>query len=148
MRDRWSYSFTASRQPDGLVIAGRAYFDRVVSAQLAMGEVCDFTLSEHVEKRTSAQNRMIWGTVYDQLVDGLGDEVGYDRHDKAGKEKLHEGLCLKYGGTVKDPVTGLDVRKFHTSAASKEEFTAYVEWVARFAAEEYGVVIVLPGEAA
>jgi hypothetical protein len=145
----WTYTFSASRTPQGLLIAARPYFDRVVAASLGMGEVCDLTISEHVEKRSNAQNRMAWGTVYDQLLEGIGDAAGYDRHERAAaKDLIHEGLTAKYQGTVTDKVTGQEVRKFRTSKASKQEFSDYIEWVARFAATEYGVVIVLPGEAA
>lgn len=144
----WTYTFGAVPGPDGLVITGRALFDRVVSS-LPIGEPIDFTLSQRVEKRTNAQNRMMWSTVYDQLLLGLADAAGYDRHERAAaKELLHEGLCAKYGGMETCKLTGQQVRKFRTSKATKQQFTDFVEWVARFAATEYGVVIVLPGEAA
>lgn len=141
----WTYTFSASRTPQGLVIAARPYFDRVVAASLALGEVCDLTIAEHVEKRSNAQNRMMWSTVYDQLIEGLAREIGYEKNEK---DQLHEACCALYGGTVIDKVTGQAVRKFRTSTATKQEFTEYVEWLARWAAQEHGVVIVLPGEAA
>lgn len=144
----WSYTFAPAKTEQGLSFGhARPFFDRVVSA-MALGEVCDLTISEHEEKRTLAQNRMLWGTVYDQLLDGIGDAVGYDKHDKAGKEQMHEGLLCLYGGTVIEPITKREVAKVRSSKMTVAEFTAYVEWIARYAAQEHGVVIALPGEAA
>ena len=60
---------------------------------------------------------------------------------------LHEGLCRRYGGTVIDPISKQEVRKFRTSKATVKEMNDYLEWIPRFMAEEYGAVIVLPGEA-
>lgn len=142
------YTFAATKGRDGLVIQARPYFDRVVST-LGDGERFVLTLESFKEKRSNAQNRMAWGTLYDQLLYGIADAAGYDRHERAeAKELIHEGLAQKFGGTVTDKVTGQQVRKFRTSKATKQEFTDYVEWVCRFAAQEYGVVVVLPGEAA
>ena len=151
MPPEWSYTFGAVKAVNGVVITGRAYFDRVVST-LAEGEECVLTLSAKVEKRTNAQNRMLWGTTYDQLLMGIGHAEGLSVHDlkpnAQAKEYLHEGLCLEYAGTVTDPVTKRDVRKFRTSQATKAEFSAFVEWLAEYASKAYGVVVILPGEAA
>jgi hypothetical protein len=38
------------------------------------------------------------------------------------------------------------VRKFHTSKATVKQMSDFIEWIPRFMAEEYGAVIVLPGE--
>lgn len=120
-------------------------FDRAISI-LGDGEEVIVTVSKKADKRSLQANRALWGPTYDQLIDGIADEVGYDRHDRDGKEKLHEALCIKYGGTVTDPITGIDVRKFRTSQATKQQFSDYLEWVARYAATEHGIVITLPGE--
>lgn len=144
MKQDWTYTFAFAKGPQGLNILGRAYFDRVVSS-LPDGQEGVMTIAPKKEKRTNAQNRMIWGTVYDQLITALADELGYEKPEK---EYLHEALCRLYGGTVEDKATGLTVRKFRTSKATKQEFTDYVEWLARWAAKEHGVNIVLPGEAA
>jgi hypothetical protein len=140
----WCYQFAAVKDASGLVFLSRAFFDRAIST-LGDGEEVIVTVAKKQDKRSLAQNRAIWGPIYDQLIEGLADDVGYDRHDRDGKDKLHEGLCLQYAGTVKDPITGLDVRKFHTSKATKSEMADYIEWVARFAAER-GVVVTLPRE--
>lgn len=147
MKD-FSQTFAATKSPAGLKIAGRSLFDRFVSS-LGDGEQVTLTIAPLKEKRSNQQNRMLWGTVYDQLIEGISIEAGYDRHERAqAKELIHEGLCGKYGGYETCKVTGQQVRKFRTAKATKQQFTDYIEWVARFAAQEYGVVIALPGEAA
>jgi len=145
----WSHTFTAVKGKAGLSFGdARPFFDRVVSS-VPDGVRVVVTLAEYQDKRTTAQNRALWGTVYDSLLLGIADAAGYDRHERGlAKELIHEGLCAKYGGTVTDKVTGQQVRKFRSSKATKQEFSDFIEWVARFAAEEYGVVVALPGEAA
>lgn len=143
-----TYTFAAVKAVNGLVITGRAYFDRVI-ASLPEGQQFDLTLTPHKDKRTNTQNRAMWGQCYDSLLVGLADAVGYDRHERVtAKELLHEGLCAKYQGYVTCPLTGQQVRKFRTSKATKQEFTDYLDWVARYAATEFGVVVSLPGDAA
>lgn len=144
----WSYTFSAAKGPKGLEIQGRAYFNRVVST-LADGELVVVTLAPFKEKRSNKANRALWGPVYDSILLQLADAVGYDRHERASaKELIHEGLCGKYGGYETCPVTKREIRKFRTSKATKQQFSDYLEWLARFCAEEYGIVVELPGEAA
>jgi len=145
----WSYVFSASRTPKGLLIANRAYFDRVVSASLGMGEVCDLTLAQHIERRSLKQNRALWGPIYSQVQEVILSKEGYRRDEwPAMKELIHEGLCAKYQGYVTCPVTKQQVRKFRTSKATVAEMRDYMEWLAQFMAEEYHIAIELPGEAA
>jgi hypothetical protein len=141
----WAYEFQGVKAGAELVIQGRAFYDRAISA-LGDGERVLMKLSKWKDTRTSKQNRLIWGGVYRDILEQLADDVGYDKHDARGKDQLHEALCIKYGGTVKDPLTGYDVRKFRSSQANKQEFSDYVEWIARWAATEHGIVVTLPGE--
>jgi hypothetical protein len=141
----WSYEFAAVKAPTGLVFTSRPYFDRVIST-LGDGEEVIVTVAKPVDKRSLAQNRALWGPIYDAVLDAVADEVGYDRHDKAGKQHLHTGLCLRYGGTVVDPISKLEVQRFHTSKATVKEMSDFIEWIARFMVDEYGVAIALPGE--
>lgn len=148
----WSYTFSVCKDERGeLRFLAADYLRRVLST-LAVGEEFVVTMKEFEDKRSNAANRMLWGTIYDQLLTGIGQSEGLSVHDlKPGalaKSYLHEGLCLEYAGTVTDPVTKRDVRKFRTSEATKAEFTAFVEWLAEYAASRYGVVVELPGEAA
>ena len=144
----WTYTFAATKNAKNEpVILARPYFNRVLST-IAVGEEFDLTIAEHQEKRSNKQNRMVWGTILDQLIAGLAADQ-YEPHERAeAKELIYEGLCAKYQGYVTDAVTGQQVRKFRGSKATKAEFTEFVEWVARFAAQECGIVVVLPGEAA
>ena len=148
MRDAWSYEFSASRGPEGLVIAGRSHFDRVVST-LALGEVCRLVISEYVEKRSSGANRFLWGPLYDEAMEVILSKEGY-RRDEWPQMKLlmHEGLTGKYQGYVTCPITKQQVRKFRSSKATKAEFHAYIEWLVQMVAEDYGVALALPGEMA
>lgn len=142
----WRYVFTAAKASTGLVIQTRPYFDRVVST-LAEGEVVVLTLEPWTEKRTNAQNRGMWGCVYDSLIAGLVTAGSYEPSERARmKELIHEGLCAHYQGYETCPVTKQQVRKFRTSKATKKEFSDYIEFVARYAAQEFGVVVALPGE--
>lgn len=139
------YEVGAVKAPKGLVITGRAYFDRIVSS-LPDGQECVLTLTPKKDKRSNQQNRMIWGTFYDQLLAGLAADQ-YDAHERAqAKELIHEGLTALYQGYVTDEVTGVQVRKFRSSKSTKAEFTAFVEWAAKYAAENFGIVVTLPGE--
>jgi hypothetical protein len=145
-RGDFTQTFSAAKGPKGLTIQARPFFDRFVQS-LPDGQELVLTVEPRKDKRSNAQNRMAWGTLYDQLIYGIADAAGYDRHERAeAKELIHEGLTAKFQGTVTDKVTGQQVRKFRTSKATKQEFTDYVEWVCRFAAQEYGVVVMLPGE--
>ncbi len=145
MKKDWRYEFAAVKTGKRLQFKSRAFYDRAIST-LGDGEEVRVTIEKPKDTRSLAQNRAIWGTIYSQIIDAIADEVGYDRHDKSGKERLHEGLCIRYGGAVMDPVTKREVRKFYTHTATVKEMADYIEWIPRFMAEEYNVVIVLPGE--
>lgn len=144
----WIYTLAAFKNPAGEIeFDAKEYLRRVLST-LAVGEEFVVTLKEFEDKRTNRQNRALWGVVYDSLLAGLADAVGYDKHDKSGKEQLHQGLLCLYGGTVIEPVTKREVPKVRSSTMTKQEFSDYVEWIARWAASEHGVIVELPGEAA
>lgn len=151
MADDWAYTFTAAKSAKGhLVIQGRPYFDRVVS-MLADGEIVVLKLEPWVERKTTQQVRLIWGGIYQQILQGMLTEVGYEQHsDKAAramaKDALHEALCLEFGGSITERVTGQTVRKFRLSKATKDQTREYIDWCARHAAQHYGVVVELPGE--
>lgn len=142
------HKFAAVKGPQGLTIQGRTFFDRTV-ATIPDGTELVMTLEPRKDKRNNKQNRMMWGIVYDQLVEVILSADGY-RRDEWPKVKplMHEGLCAKYQGYVECPITKQQVRKFRSSEASKAEFSAYIEWLAQMVAEDYGVAIQLPGEAA
>ncbi|MCR4375642.1 MAG: hypothetical protein NUW22_12415 [Acidobacteria bacterium] len=141
----WSYEFAAVKAPAGLVFTSRAYFDRAIST-LGDGEQVIVTVAKPVDKRSLQANRALWGPIYDQLIDGIAESAGYDKHDALGKEQMHEGLLMLFGGTVVDLVTKREVAKERSSRMSSARFSEFMEWIARYAADEHGVVVTLPGE--
>lgn len=138
-------SFAVAKGPKGINVLYRAYFDRFVLS-LPDGWVGKLTLEEHRDKRTGKQNRTLWGVVYESLVRQIAEEVGYDKHDKAGKEQLHEGLLMLYGGVKVCPITKREVAAKRSSKMTVAEFADYIEWIARWAATEYGIVVELPSD--
>lgn len=144
-RGEFSQTFSAAKGPKGLVIQARPYFDRFV-ASLPDGQELVLTVEPRKDKRTLKQNRTLWGVVYTSLMQQLANEVGYDRHDKAGVEQMHEGLLMLYGGTKVCPVTKREVAAKRSSKMTVAEFADYIEWVARWAATEYGIVVELPSD--
>ena len=140
------YTFTAVKAEGGLVIQGRPFFDRVVST-LGLGETFTLHLKTFKQKRSNKANRMMWSTCYDQAIEAVMSHEAY-RRDEWTKMKplIHEGLCSLYQGYVTCPVTKQQVRKFRTSEATSGEFSDYINWLAQYLAEEYGYVMILPGE--
>ena len=147
-RGDFSQTVSAAKGPKGLVIQLRPYFDRFVQS-LPDGQELVLTVEPRKDKRSNRANRMMWGVAYEQAVEVILSAEGYRRDQWADmKDLMHEGLCARYQGYVTCPVTKQQVRKFRTSKASKAEFTAYIEWLAQMIAEDYGVAIELPGDAA
>jgi len=144
-RHQDSQTFAAVKGPKGLTILARPFFDRFVSA-LPDGAEGSLTWEPRTDKRTNRQNRTLWGVVYESLVQQVAEEVGYDKHDKAGKEQLHEGLLMLFGGVKKCPITGREVAAKRSSKMTVAEFADYIEWIARWAATEYGIVVELPSD--
>lgn len=156
MPREWSYDFAAVKSPQGLVFTSRDFFDRAIST-LGDGEEVTVKVSKRVDKRSLQQNRALWGPIYDQLIQGVRDKLdatfeaiaeqtGVDKHDRIGKEHMHEGLLQLFSGTVIDPVTHREVAKERSSTMSTTRFAEFIEWIARYAADEHGVVVTLPGE--
>lgn len=141
----WSYEFSAVKGAQGLVIQGRDFYEQAI-ARLGDGERVMGRLTTDVEKRSAQQNRMLWGPIYDQLIAGIAEDVGYDKHDHIDKENMHEGLLMLFGGTVVDPVTKREVAKERSSSMTTARFAEFVEWIVRYAADEHGIVVTLPGE--
>jgi hypothetical protein len=141
----WSYEFSAVKAASGLVIKARSYFDRVI-ATLGDGEPVIVTVAKPVDRRSLQQNRALWGPIYDQIIHGICQKQGIARGDELSKYWLHEGLLQKFGGTVKDPITGCEVAKERSSTMSASRFCEFMEWIAMYAAEEHQVVVTLPGE--
>jgi hypothetical protein len=157
----WFHEFSAVKDADGLVVQGRDFYERAI-AELGDGEQVVLTLSKPSEKRSSRQNRFLWGPLYDELIQGLKNKRDIDRYDAIGaamaddqgidagdvpsKEQMHEGLLQLFAGTVIDPLTKREVAKERSSTMSTARFTEFVEFIARYAATEHQIVVTLPGE--
>jgi len=137
--------FAVAKGPRGITFTLRPFYERWL-ATLPDGWFGRVIFEEHHDKRTMKQNRTLWGVVYQSLIDQVADEVGYDKHDKAGKEQLHEGLLMLYGGVKKCPITGREVAAKRSSKMTVAEFADYIDWIARWAATEYGIVVELPSD--
>ena len=97
-------------------------------------------ITERKSKRSNEQNRWIWGVA----IPLIAEHCGYDHHER---EALHYELLAKRFGTVTskmDPAMKVPAKT--SSQMNTREFSDYMEWLARFAATELGVIIPLPDE--
>lgn len=105
------------------------------------GREIDIVIRPHQRQRSLEQNAWIWGVAYPLIADHLG----YDNHEH---EDLHYALVAKCFGEHFDKRMGQMVPNKRSSKLSTREFSEYMEWLARFAATDLGVVIPMPDEAA
>ena len=90
-------------------------------------------------KRSVDQNAWLWGVAYPLLA----ETFGYERHEHG---LLHYGLLGECFGTVYDQRWGRALVRVGSSRMTTTEFSAYMEWLVRWAAVEHGCVIPLPNE--
>lgn len=100
------------------------------------------TLKEWRPRRSLKQNAW-WHAAIDGLIAQIADELGYDPQDH---DSLHYELVKIWGGTHKDEVTGIEIANKRSSELTTEEFSDLMEWLARFAAEKWNVLLLLPGD--
>ena len=96
------------------------------------------TLEPVTKRRSLEQNAWIWGVAYPLIA----DYCGYDHHEH---DALHYDLLAARFGAEISP-GGLTLPKQTTSKMTTGEFSEYMEWLVRYAAEKFRVVIPLPGE--
>jgi hypothetical protein len=104
------------------------------------GQPVDVVVKVHRNKRSDKQNAW-WWTVPIPLI---AAEVGYDKHEH---EMLHYALVSKCFGTVWDDRMKQEIPKVRSSELTTTQFSELMEWVVRWAAQEYGIPIPLPNEA-
>lgn len=114
-------------------------------AKTLSGERVTVTLTKAKSKRSLDQNAWIWGVAYPLIAEHCGN----DHHEH---EQLHyDLLSVRYGTVAIAPmVPGAQPRIVPaktTSSMTTTEFSEYMEWLARFAAEKLDVVIPLPDDA-
>jgi hypothetical protein len=127
-----------------LHLDARVRFDAYLRVAL-LGKRVDVTVVEHGEKRSVAQNNWLWGVCYPAIA----DHCGYDFHEH---ETLHyDLLAVRFGTVTVTPlIPGVAPRTKPartSSELSTKEFADYMEWLVRFAAEHFDVVVPLPDEA-
>lgn len=103
------------------------------------------TLAKNSRKRSTSQNAWIWGVAYPLLADHLG----YDHHEH---ERLHyDLLSVRFGTKAVAPLLPGAPPRIEPQRTSSElttkEFSDYMDWLVRYAATEFGVVIPLPDDA-
>ncbi len=90
-------------------------------------------------QRSLKQNAWLWGVA----IPLLAEELGYDAHEH---EALHYALLEKCFGSRWDMRLQAHVPQVRSSKLSTRVFANYMEWLVRFAAMEFDVVIPLPNE--
>jgi len=89
-------------------------------------------------QRSLPENNWLW------MANGLlADHCGYEPNEA---EIVHYEMLAKRFGTITTP-KGLTLPARTSSHLSRAEFADYMEWYVRTAAQEFGVLIPLPGEA-
>ena len=104
------------------------------------GHAVQIVVKRKQSSRSLDQNAWIWGVAYPVIA----NELGYDAHEH---EDLHYALVAKWGGEHFDKRMGAMVPNKRSSKLTTKEFSDYMEWLVRFAAQELGGILVpLPGE--
>ena len=102
------------------------------------------TVQRKTRKRSLEQNAWLWGVALPLIAEHLG----YDRHEH---DDLHyDLLSVRFGTRAVAPrVPGAQPRIVPARTSSElttAEFSDYMDWLVRYAAQEFGVVIPLPDE--
>jgi hypothetical protein len=110
------------------------------------GREFTLTVKAKTSKRSLAQNAWHWGVALPLIAEHLG----YDRHEH---DQLHYDLLAVRFGTKAIPplLPGAPPRiepQRTSSELTTQEFSDYMDWLVRYAAQEFGVVIPLPDEEA
>jgi hypothetical protein len=104
------------------------------------GKVLEISVRQYRKQRSIDQNAWIWGVAYPLIA----ESIGYDRDEH---EELHYWLVRECFGTHHDKRLGADVANVRSSKLTTAEFSEYMEWLVRFSAKKFGVVVPLPSEA-
>lgn len=138
----------------GQVVDGIPEFDRPIDLKRYLretleGERFEVEFRRRRTKRSLEQNAWLWGPAYTTI---LYEYHGYDMDEQTEelKQQLHEELLRAYFGVVKVPsLTGgpaIERPARRSSKLTTKEFSEFMEWVVRYAARVWGVVLALPDE--
>ena len=120
--------------------------------QSVAGLTLAVTYAEPTRKRTSKQNRTLWGPTYDQMLSALmakdyrDDERMGSHQTNDLKRLVHYGLLMAHYSVETDKVTGNAVPKKTSSQLTVKEFQDHLYWIQDYAAMEKGIVIQMPDE--
>lgn len=132
MRVEWTGSVIGGK----LTIKDREQFLNAVAVEFGSQEtLVDITIERMGRKRTSAQNRYLWGVCYKLLADHTG-HTAEDMHDYC-KRKFHSKI-FEIGTEVTDIGSS-------TADMTTEDFMEYCENIRQLGAS-LGINIPLPGE--
>ncbi|WP_306523440.1 hypothetical protein [Gemmatimonas sp.] len=132
---------------------------RAFCARIGDGVEVVIDISEKKDKRSSAQNRALWGPIYDQILTQVmkGDfradeaEAELDLTDTPkkishAKRLVHYGLLAARFKYKTDPVTGQQVPARTSSELNTQEMAEYFKWLQVYCADELHIEVELPDE--
>lgn len=121
---------------------------RLVKAVFEMfkGQDVCVSVQRRDKQRSAEQNAWLWGFA----LPAIAEHCGYDEHEH---ERLHyDLLSVRFGTTAVAPlVDGAPPRIVPTRTSSQlsiKEFSDYMEWLVRYAADKFNVTLTLPSERA
>jgi hypothetical protein len=125
--------FAAIVQDGHLIMEVRGLYARHL--QSLEGKRVTVTVEKEKRKRSNQQNKYYWGVVLQLIAEHTGEDP----------ENIHEALKAHF---APKHVVGNIVIPSATRYLDTIDFSTFVEKVARWAAEELGIMIPLPGEVA
>lgn len=120
----------------------------------SIGDGTELTIEikERKNQRSLAQNRSLWGPIYDQILgkvmceDYREDEINEPLETNPKKQNIHYGLLAKRFGYVIDPITKMSVPAKTSSEMTTSEMAEYFEWLVMYCADELHIEVTLPDE--
>ena len=127
-----------------LTLDAEAEFRRYIKA--LPDQPIQLVLSRKKSQRSLEQNSWIWGIAYPIIAGGVGYD-DHETHDPQTLDAIHYALIAKWGGEHYEKRLGIMVPNKRSSTLTTKEFSDYMEWLVRYAAQELGGILVpLPGE--
>lgn len=102
------------------------------------GQPVAMTVEKPSKNRSKEANAWLWGVALPQIAEA----AGYEQEEI---ETMHYDILSVRFGTKTTPA-GLIVPTKTSRTLTTREFSDYMEWICRFAAQTYGIVIELPDE--
>jgi hypothetical protein len=136
--DSGEFHFEATVQPDGTFKPASVAFVRGRMAQWA-GKRVWVEVRREKRRRSDAQHRLLFGPIYDDLLEGLrglAAEAG-EKCPFKDKEALHSAMKYLFLGTtvVKVPGAGELEMESSSKTLTTEQFSEFVSKILRWGAE-------------